>query len=621
MPNSKSCRLNPGRLKPSRLNPSRRKLSVEDLESRFLLAVDLVELPGLHFSTPQVAEISPANNPSVTDFNGDGLRDLVEPHEDGLAISLALDAQDFEAPFVIPSENILSSWVVGDISNDERMDIVVIGSLAGSHFLLVYLADDSGRSFTLASTTSIDNRFESMELGDTNQDGHVDLVAAGFYSAVVFHGNGIGNFAEPIAFGDSRLSSRHVSLADLDQDGDPDILLREGPSLAVFRNDNGVFETEVARFELEWGGETPTSFVFDVNKDGILDLLLPAGSSEGSHIELYWGVGDSTFTVFPIEIAIVGVAVDVAVADINGDQLSDLVVAHSSTIHHPQNSNGPPGTSVVLANDTGSFHSAIRISTISGIAVTVEDANGDGLNDISLLNNDRVYTFEQVPSIGEVFATPATLFQSSDRLVGMGAGDLNGDSLADFVIAKNREVEIVLVASDGTRTSKTFETTFDVKYVEVANLDGDSDAEFAVVGPTSTTVFGLGDNGEIEEHSTDLPAIRNFLDVDDDGIVDLLAREESGTALYRGSIDGSFERQLISSHAMSSVFKESFNNDELPDLLIETGDGFAVLLANADRTFTTSHHGLAVGKIHLAYVTLDTQPDIVYKSQMDLQTI
>lgn len=115
--------------------------------------------------------------------------------------------------------------------------------------------------------------FEGFQAGDMDGDGDLDLVGNGSY---LFTNDGAGNFTKSTIPGTS-LSSRS-QLFDFDGDGDLDIITsRYNNTTYIYRNDNGTFSTHaiVGSPELP-GGE---AIAADFNEDGLLDLLVAAGST------------------------------------------------------------------------------------------------------------------------------------------------------------------------------------------------------------------------------------------------------------------------------------------------------------------------------------------------------
>ena len=130
----------------------------------------------------------------------------------------------------------------GDFNGDGNPDAVLGGPEAST--LQVCLNNGSG-GFTSAGTVSLPAFITALAVADVDQDGHVDIVAAGSSSsAYVFFGRGDGTFPtrQDLAVGQAQGC---VLVEDVNQDGLPDIVLgltlpvAGGPAssgLATFRN-------------------------------------------------------------------------------------------------------------------------------------------------------------------------------------------------------------------------------------------------------------------------------------------------------------------------------------------------------------------------------------------------
>ena len=133
--------------------------------------------------------------------------------------------------------------------------------------------------------------------------------------------------------------------------------------------------------------------VADVNGDGIPDLLvanyLSNNNSDGS-VGVLLGNGDGTFQP-AITYATGGVgAVSVAVADVNRDGKPDLIVANACD--NDCSGSGERGVGVLLGNGDGSFRAALTYPSGGSFiqSVSVADVDGDGIPDLLVLNPLRL---------------------------------------------------------------------------------------------------------------------------------------------------------------------------------------------------------------------------------------
>src|SRR5206468_1155480 len=191
-------------------------------------------------------------------------------------------------------------WMAAsDFNGDGRPDLATANS--DSNNVSVLLGNGDG-TFQAAPTLVAGSRPESVAVGDIDRDGVPDLAVAnsGSSDVSVLLGNGDGTFQEARSF-DGGTTPAAVSVADLNGDGRPDLAVanfgsigstaQPGNAAVLLGNGDGSFQS--AGFFVTGGTHPHAVAVSDIDGDGIPDLLV---ANSGSYtVAVLRGIGDGTF--------------------------------------------------------------------------------------------------------------------------------------------------------------------------------------------------------------------------------------------------------------------------------------------------------------------------------------
>jgi hypothetical protein len=257
------------------------------------------------------------------------------------------------------------------------------------------------------------------------------------------------NFAPVSTYGSGGSDVYSVAVADVNGDGNPDIVVvnacqtcsSNGTVGVLLGNGDGTFQAVV---NYNAGGYSPAAVaIADVNADGKPHIVVAnlcavyGGCPAGGSVGVLLGNGDGTFQA-PVTYASGSVdASSVAVADVNGDGKQDLLVSHQCL------SGGDcHGTvAVLLGNGDGTFQSAVVYGSngYDAMSVVVGDVNGDGNPDhvvanLFCLTNCNATVAVLLGNGDGTFQTAMTYDSGGYEALSVALADVNGDGTPDIVV-------------------------------------------------------------------------------------------------------------------------------------------------------------------------------------------
>ncbi|HYL38429.1 MAG TPA: FG-GAP-like repeat-containing protein [Bryobacteraceae bacterium] len=324
-------------------------------------------------------------------------------------------------------------------------------------------------------------------VGDVNGDGFTDLVASDFQNAQVsvLFGNGDGTFKPGASYAVGQAPVAIV-VADFDGDGHSDVAVCSGGNVSVLLNTgNGTFRPAVNyRTVTNPGGMGPNGLqVTDFNLDGVADLIT---SDLDGTVSVLLGKGDGTFQTPITTMVSTQNFPSIAVLDVNGDGLPDLVAVV------------PSGVAVFLGKGDGHFQSPVNypVGPKPGFIVA-GDLNGDGRPDLAISTGGNTLNVLLANANGAF--QPAIVDNAPGGFgVSLTIGDFNGDGHADLAAPTSggNSILIFLGNGDGTfRAPVTYSTgpNSEPQMAIIADFNGDGISDLATADflqPNSTVLLG-----------------------------------------------------------------------------------------------------------------------------------
>ena len=374
------------------------------------------------------------------------------------------------------------------------------------------------------------------------------------------------------------------------------------------------------------GGQSNTTITADVNGDGIPDLIQVAFNFDSTNtqggVAVSLGTGNGNYgppvlypTGSPESFWVVS-------GDFNGDGKLDLAVANVCSDGNCTQG----GVAILLGNGDGTF----QVPTVYGsgapfaLTLVTGDFNGDGKLDVAVMNQDEPPSVGILLGNGDGTLQPAVLTNTSAGVssnYSIAAGDFNGDGKTDLaVLSLSTDQSTGLTTSylskgDGTLTQEgasfssggTASPGRGFNGMSLAVADVNSDGKLDLVAADSCQILnsncsagtlsvfiGNGD-GTFQTGPSQIVPDGTFLslaleDINGDGILDAIAMNLTGVAVFPGKGDGSFLAPTVYAGVSTGVSAENMTL-ALADLNIiqpSLSNGLNAILVNKAGTYLVS---------------------------------
>ncbi len=322
---------------------------------------------------------------------------------------------------------VLEEMGIGDVNGDNIMDIFSINGFGG------YLSLGSGSgSGSYGTSTNVSSLFTSsgggpVAFGDFDGDGDDDLVSGDWYTDKMSYrsSNGNGTFATKVDYAISDNDPNEIKIADVDKDGDLDLILALGlysnsGRLAIFKGSgNGSF-APVAEYASDTGISSVS--VGDLNNDTYPDVV--AALTNTDEVAVYLNNGDGTFAA-KVDYAVGDGPYDVELSDLNNDGKLDIVALSTTS----------KNISVRLGVGDGTFgaNTNYDVYATNITYLSLGDVDNDGNQDV-VVASDYDTKLHVLFGNGDGTLTPNLDFPLTGKGGRLQVIDLSGDGGLDIVV-------------------------------------------------------------------------------------------------------------------------------------------------------------------------------------------